>query len=71
MVMKGSQIIDVSLTPGDKTSGYLTAIVGIEGGLQLDYDRKNQNIFWVEGKEDDEENVSVLMCFCGDLKFHG
>lgn len=60
MVMKGSQIIDVSLTPGDKTSGFLTAIVGIEGGLHLDYDRKSQNIFWVEGKIDDEDNVSII-----------
>lgn len=57
MVMKGSQIIDVSLTPGDKTGGFLTAVVGIEGGLHLDYDRKMQTIYWVEGKEDDEENV--------------
>ncbi|KAL0271000.1 UNVERIFIED_CONTAM: hypothetical protein PYX00_008246 [Menopon gallinae] len=61
MVMKGSQIIDVSLTPGDKTSGFLTAIVGIEGGLHLDYDRKMQNIYWVEGKEDDEENCTIYV----------
>lgn len=60
MVMKGSQIVDVPLTPGDKTSGYLTAIVGIEGGLHLDYDRKTQTIFWVEGKEDDEENCTIF-----------
>jgi len=59
MVMKGSQIVDVPMTPEDKTSGYLTAIVGIEGGLHLDYDRKTQTVFWVEGKEDDEDNVSA------------
>lgn len=57
MVMRASQIIDVSLTPGDKTSGFLTPVVGIEGGIHIDYDRKKQVLFWVEGKDDDEENV--------------
>lgn len=58
MVMKASQIVDISLTPGDKTSGFLTPIVGIESGIQIDYDRKTELIYWVEGKEDDDENVS-------------
>jgi low density lipoprotein-related protein 2 len=57
MVMRASQIIDLSLTPGDKTSGFLTPVVGIEGGIHVDYDRKKQVLFWVEGKDDDEENV--------------
>jgi low density lipoprotein-related protein 2 len=57
IVMRASQIIDVSLTPGDKTSGFLTPVVGIEGGIHIDYDRKKQVLFWVEGKDDDEENV--------------
>jgi low density lipoprotein-related protein 2 len=57
MVMRASQIIDVTLTPGDKTSGFLTPVVGIEGGIHIDYDRKKQVLFWVEGKDDDEENV--------------
>jgi low density lipoprotein-related protein 2 len=55
--MRASQVIDVSLTPGDKTSGFLTPVVGIEGGIHIDYDRKKQVLFWVEGKDDDEENV--------------
>lgn len=59
MLMKGSQIIDVSLTPGDNTAGFLTPIVGIDNGIQIDYDRKNNVIFWIEGKEDDDENVSI------------
>jgi low density lipoprotein-related protein 2 len=60
IVIRASQVIDVSLTPGDKTSGFLTPVVGIEGGLHIDYDRKKQVLFWVEGKEDDEENVSYI-----------
>jgi hypothetical protein len=61
IVMRASQVIDVSLTPGDKTSGFLTPVVGIEGGIQIDYDRKKQVLFWVEGKEDDDENVSNIL----------
>lgn len=60
IVMRASQVIDVSLTPGDKTSGFLTPIVGIEGGIHIDYDHKKQVLYWVEGKDDDEENVSNI-----------
>jgi low density lipoprotein-related protein 2 len=60
IVMRTSQVIDVSLTPGDKTSGFLTPIVGIEGGIHIDYDRKKQVLFWVEGKDDEEENVRKI-----------
>lgn len=57
VLVKETQIIDVSLLPGDKTSGYMVAIVGIENGIQIDFDRKTETLFWVEGKEEDSENV--------------
>ncbi|KAK4318969.1 hypothetical protein Pmani_010057 [Petrolisthes manimaculis] len=39
MVMKGGQIIDISLKSEEqKASRFLTPIVGVENGLQLDYD---------------------------------
>lgn len=60
LVMKGSQIIDVSTTPGDNSAGFLTPIVGIDKGVQIEYDRRSSMIFWVEGKENDDENVSVI-----------
>lgn len=60
MVMRGSQIIDLPMTPNDKTIGFFTPIVGIDNGMQLDYDRKTQTIFWVQGKEDDDENVIIF-----------
>lgn len=56
LVMRGSQIIDLSMIPGDKTSGSLTPIVGIDGGVLIDYDRKTQTMFWVEGKSDDRKD---------------
>jgi low density lipoprotein-related protein 2 len=59
LVMKGSQIIDVSTTPGDNSAGFLTPIVGIDKGVQIEYDRRSSMIFWVEGKENDDENFTV------------
>ena len=59
MVMRGSQIIDVSVTPTDKTTGFFTPIIGVENGLQIEYDRERQEIFWVQGKENDEENCTI------------
>lgn len=70
MIMRGSQIIDVSLTPGDAATGFLTPIVGIDNGIQIDYDRKTNTIFWVEGKEDDDENVSRQIVYnCLGIQF--
>ncbi|XP_049818680.1 low-density lipoprotein receptor-related protein 2 [Aethina tumida] len=59
MVMRGSQIFDVPINSGDNSLGYVTPIVGIEHGVQIDYDRKNNAIFWVESKDDNEENCTV------------
>lgn len=61
MVMKGSQIIDVGLTKANEkgSAGFLTPIVGLENGLELDYDRNNERIFWVEATAKDSENVRI------------
>ena len=59
MVMKGSQIVDVSLDPAKKgAAGFLTPIVGVENGMELDYDRSNARVFWIEANEEGSENVS-------------
>ncbi|KAG1701225.1 Low-density lipoprotein receptor-related protein 2 [Nymphon striatum] len=57
MVMKSSQIVDVSLLPGDTSIGYFTPVIGIENGNALDYDKKEGNIFWVQYDEDDENGT--------------
>ncbi|KAJ8943773.1 hypothetical protein NQ318_011985, partial [Aromia moschata] len=59
MLMKGSQIVDVSLNPGDNSAGFVTPIVGVENGVQIDYDRKNNIIFWVESKDEEGENCTI------------
>lgn len=59
LVMRGYQIIDVSLTPGDRTTGHIVPIVGIEGGTQVDYDTETKSLYWVEGLKVNEEDESV------------
>lgn len=56
--MKGSQIIDVSLTPKSKSTGHISPVVGIEGGVMLDYDHSKGILFWVQGNKEDEDNDS-------------
>ncbi|KAG0730038.1 Low-density lipoprotein receptor-related protein [Chionoecetes opilio] len=67
MVMKGSQIVDISISkPDDKgTAGFLTPIVGLENGLEVDYDRKNERIFWIEGISKDSENGTIYTMSIG------
>lgn len=49
MVLRGSQVVDVSLTPGESKTGYITPIVGVENGRFIDYDRKDRIIYWLQG----------------------
>ncbi|XP_043497943.1 low-density lipoprotein receptor-related protein 2 isoform X2 [Polistes fuscatus] len=59
MVLRGSQIVDISLTPGDTKTGYITPVVGVENGRVIDFDRKDRIIYWLQGKESDEENGTI------------
>ncbi|XP_014481783.1 PREDICTED: low-density lipoprotein receptor-related protein 2 [Dinoponera quadriceps] len=59
MILRGSQIVDVSLTPGEVKTGYITPVVGVEGGRFIDYDRNNRIIYWLQGKDGDDENGTV------------
>lgn len=61
MVLKGSQIVDVPLNGGDVRAGALTPIVGIDHGMGIEFDRKGESIFWVQGKEYDDENCTIYM----------
>lgn len=57
--MRAFQIIDVSLTPEDKTTGHIIPIVGVEGGSQIDYDTETKSLFWVEGVKINEEDETI------------
>lgn len=62
MVLKGSQIVDVSLDGAGK-AGLLAPVVGLQGGLQLDYDRQGHLLFWLQsttGDNEDDENCTLF-----------
>lgn len=62
MVLKGSQIVDVSLDGAGK-AGLLAPVVGLQGGSQLDYDRQGHQLFWLQstaGDSDDDENCTLF-----------
>ncbi|XP_012271678.1 low-density lipoprotein receptor-related protein 2 [Orussus abietinus] len=59
MILRGSQIVDVSLVAGDSKTGYITPVVGVEGGKFIDYDRRDRVIYWLQGKDGDDENGTI------------
>ncbi|XP_026327983.1 low-density lipoprotein receptor-related protein 2 isoform X3 [Hyposmocoma kahamanoa] len=68
MVLKGTQIVDLSLD-GSGRSGQLSPIVGIQGAVQLEYDRTGHLLFWLQsisGDNDDDENCTVYSMYGGD-----
>lgn len=61
MVLRGTQIIDVSLD-GSGKAGLLAPVVGLQGGSQLDYDRQAHKIYWLQsviGESEDDENCTL------------
>lgn len=59
MVMRTTQLVDMSLNPGDKTTGFFTPVIGIENGHDFDYDKKKGIIYYIQLEEEDKENVSL------------
>ncbi|XP_064102114.1 low-density lipoprotein receptor-related protein 2-like [Macrobrachium nipponense] len=59
MVMKGAQIVDLKMEDEKGSAGFLTPIVGVENGLQLDYDSQTNRIFWIESITKDSENGTI------------
>lgn len=52
MVMKQTQLIDLSIGGSDeKQVNYFTPIIGIENGVDFDYDKKDEIVYWVKMKE--------------------
>ncbi|XP_048506028.1 low-density lipoprotein receptor-related protein 2 isoform X2 [Athalia rosae] len=60
MILRGSQIVDVSLVAGDVTTGLITPVVGVEGGRYIDFDRRERMIYWLQGRDGDDENGTIF-----------
>ena len=66
MVVKKSQIVDISVTPEDESNrGHITPIVDLKYGRSLDYDEKEQKIYWVETDSKDDDNGTLYMANVG------
>ncbi|KAF7989294.1 hypothetical protein HCN44_007968 [Aphidius gifuensis] len=59
MILRGTQIVDVSLIPKNSNTGFITPIVGVDGGTLIDYDRQNHTIYWLQTKDGDDENGTI------------
>ncbi|XP_045536115.1 low-density lipoprotein receptor-related protein 2 [Papilio machaon] len=59
MILKGSQIIDLS-PDGSGRAGQLSPVVGVQGGVQLEYDRQGRVLYWLQAAGDaDDDNCTV------------
>ena len=65
IVVKGKQIVDLSISPADTRSGYLTPIVDLTFGTSVDYDTKEQSVYWTEMENEDDINGTLFMSHIG------
>ena len=62
IVVKKSQIVDISTNPDDDSNkGHITPIVDLKYGQSVDYDAKEQVIYWVE--KDDKDAINGTLYF--------
>ena len=65
MVIKSSQIVDLSVMPEDTTNGHLTPVVDLKIGKSVDYDTSKQTIYWTETENEDDVNGTLYMSHIG------
>ena len=55
MVMKGTQLVDLSLTSGASTrnNGFFTPLIGITNGYEFDFDKEKEFIYYLENSDND------------------
>ena len=65
MVVKSTQIVDLSVMPEDAANGHLTPIVDLKIGKSVDYDTSKQTIYWTETEKDTDVNGTLYMSHIG------
>ena len=65
MVVKKTQIVDVSVMPDDTATGHLTPVVDLKVGVSVDYDTNNHVIYWTEIENKDDKNGTLYMSDLG------
>lgn len=49
MVMRDTVILGIPLNPNDTSNNAMTPISGITKGVDIDFDDKEQFVYWVQG----------------------
>ena len=62
MVVKKTQIVDISVMPEDEAIGHLTPIVDLKFGQSVDYDTSKQMIYWTEMENLGDKNGTQPFC---------
>ena len=65
MVIKKDQIADISITTEESSVGHFTPVIGLEYGVSVDYDTKNQEIYWVETTKKGQSNGTLYKTSLG------
>ena len=65
MVVKKTQIVDISVMPEDEAIGHLTPIVDLKFGQSVDYDTSKQMIYWTEMENKNDINGTLFMSHIG------
>ena len=66
IVVKKNQIVDISSNPDDDANrGHITPIVGLGVGQSVDYDAKEQVIYWVEMGSKGDTNGTLYYSHIG------
>ena len=66
IVVKKNQIVDISSNPDDDANrGHITPIVGLGVGQSVDYDAKEQVIYWVEMGSKGDTNGTLYFSHIG------
>lgn len=58
MVMKQTQLVDLSIRPQTTTAksmNHFTPIIGIDNGFDFDYDRREETVYWIKMKDSPSE----------------
>ncbi len=59
LIAQGNRISDLSLMPNDNSRGYFTPVVNVKETVSVDFDAKNQVIYWTEVEEEDQKNGTL------------
>ncbi len=65
MLIKKDQIIDISIMSEDKNAGHFVPVVGVKYGIAVDYDTKEQEVYWVETESKNQQNGTLYKTSLG------